>query len=400
MRILLTTPIFPPDLGGPAVFVPSLGRWLVEQGHEVKVVAFCEDPNPTGYPFPVRAITRSSLPRRYLNSFFAILEEAKDVDVVYVQEHLSLLAVAAAKLRGKPCAVRVMVDGSWEIAHRYGWTNDDIDAFQAKSYGWKVGLTRFFQRWWWRQVNAVVCVSDYLRGIVAGHGIDPEKLHLIQNVYNGPAIFETTREEARERLGLPADRKVVVTVCRLMIWKGVDGLIESIARLPEDVCLVVVGDGDQLEPWTALAQERGVSDRVTFVGNRPHDETLLWIRAADIFTLNSRYEGLSHTLLEVMFLETPIICSSVCGNPELVAHEENGLLVPFNDVDALVGAVERLLGDGELARTYAERSKEKVKRFDRDRQFTRLENLLATLARGEKAPRSDDDGGCEASDPG
>ena len=43
-RILITSPVFPPDLGGPAVYVPSLARWLVERGHEVTVVAFCSDP--------------------------------------------------------------------------------------------------------------------------------------------------------------------------------------------------------------------------------------------------------------------------------------------------------------------------------------------------------------------
>ncbi|MFG0318951.1 MAG: glycosyltransferase, partial [Planctomycetota bacterium JB042] len=288
---------------------------------------------------------------------------------------------------------------SWEIAHRYGWTKDDIDTFQGRSYGFKVALTRALQRWWWRRVDAIVCVSDYLRGIVAGHGIDPEKLHSIYNVYNGPSTYPTTREEARERLGVPADARLVVTVCRLMIWKGVDGLIETVARLPEDVRLVVVGDGDQLEPWSALARERGVQDRVSFVGNRPHDETLLWIRAADVFALNSRYEGLSHTLLEVMFLETPIVCTAVCGNPELVAHEENGLLVPFGDVDALGAALRRILTDRDLARTYAERSKEKVKRFDRDLQFTRLETLLGRLADGQAVRSRGIDPGCGPADP-
>ena len=58
LRILITTPVFPPDLGGPAVYVPSIGRWLAGRGHSVKVVAFCEDPNPQGYPFPVVSIPR------------------------------------------------------------------------------------------------------------------------------------------------------------------------------------------------------------------------------------------------------------------------------------------------------------------------------------------------------
>jgi len=275
-----------------------------------------------------------------------------------------------------------MVDGSWEVAHRYGWTNDDIDAFQGKSYGWKVSLTRFLQRWWWKRVDAIIPVSKYLEGIVAGHGIDPKKLHQINNVYNGPKEFPQTREECREELGIPKDDRVIVTVCRLMIWKGVDGILKALARLPGDVRLYVVGDGDQLEPWTKLAEELGVADRATFVGNRPHAETLKWIRAADAFVLNSRYEGLSHTLLEVMFLGTPIVSSNVCGNPELVADEENGLLAPFNDVDALERALARILDNPAEARVYADRSQEKVKDFDRELNFSKVEHLFERIISG------------------
>ena len=71
MRVLITSPVFPPDLGGPATYVPSLGRFLVERGHEVRVVAFCSDPAPKGYPFTVTAISRGSLPVRYLKAFVA-----------------------------------------------------------------------------------------------------------------------------------------------------------------------------------------------------------------------------------------------------------------------------------------------------------------------------------------
>lgn len=379
MRVLITTPVFPPDLGGPAVYVPSLARFLVERGHDVKVVAFCEDPEPKGYPFAVVAITRDSLPKRYWRSFLKIYEHAKDRDVVYVNEHLALLAVLAAKLRGKKCAIRIMVDGSWEIAHRYGWTDDDIDAYQRKSYGFKVWLARTLQKWWWNRVDAIVSCSDYLRRIVIGYGIEPDKVRLIHNVYNGPKTFATTKAQAREKLGVPADRKVVVTVCRLMVWKGVDGLIRALAQLRGDEHLYVVGDGEELEAWTRLAKECGVGDRVHFVGNRPHGETLEWIRAADVFALNSRYEGLSHTLLEVMFLGTPIVCSNVCGNPELVEHDKNGILTDFNDVPAIRDGLARVLGDGELAARFGAYSRDKVRAFDRETLFARVEALLQSL---------------------
>src|SRR6186713_2069374 len=125
MRVLLTTPVFPPDLGGPATYVPSLGRYLVERGHEVEVVAFCSDPAPEGWPFRVVTILPGSMPVRYLKAFREVWRAAKHADVVYVNEHLALLHVLAAKLRRKPVMIRIMVDGAWEIAHRKGWCGDD-----------------------------------------------------------------------------------------------------------------------------------------------------------------------------------------------------------------------------------------------------------------------------------
>jgi glycosyltransferase involved in cell wall biosynthesis len=380
LRILITTPVFPPDLGGPAVYVPSIAKWLVERGHQVKVVAFCEDPDPQGYPYPVVAITRNALPLRYVKSFFAILRECKDFDLVYVQEHLALLPVLAAKLRGKPSVVRVMVDGTWEIAHRFGWTNDNIVDFQRTGRGWKVRLSRYLQRLWWGWTDRIVPVSDFLKGIVLSHGTKPEKVVRIYNAYNGPKTIDITKERAREELGLPKDAKILLTICRLMIWKGVDGILRALARLPGDHRLVVCGDGEELDNWTRLAKELGVADRVRWAGNVPHEQVIRHIRAADVFVLNSNYEGLSHTLLEVMYVGTPIVASNVCGNPELVTDGVNGLTVPFNDVDKLVASIARITGDPALAAGFAAKSRERIGLFDREARFLEKEALFREVA--------------------
>src|ERR1700741_3605643 len=139
MRILITTPVFPPDLGGPAVYVPSIARFLAARGHQVRVIAFCSDPKPSGYPFDVVSILPARMSVRYLRAFFAVLRHAREFDVVYVNEHLALLHVLAARLRRKPVVMRMMVDGAWEISHRRGWIGGDtIDAVPGKGCGFHV----------------------------------------------------------------------------------------------------------------------------------------------------------------------------------------------------------------------------------------------------------------------
>lgn len=389
MRVLVTSPVFPPDLGGPAVYVPSLGRFLVERGHEVRVLAFGSDPAPEGYAFEVETISRGPLALRYLKAFWRVLRAAGRVDVVYVNEHLALLHVLAARLRRTPVVIRIMVDGSWEIAHRKGWCGgDDIVTFQERSYGWKVGLTRFLQRRWWGWCERIIACSEFLRQIlIRHHDVPAEKVRRVFNGYHGPRAEDVaeTRDEARAALGLDPSHRYVLTICRLMGWKRVDGILEALTELPEDVHLLVAGDGDMLEPWKRLAAELGLAARVRFLGNVPHADIPLLVRAADVFVLNSEYEGLSHTLLEVLFLGTPIVASGVCGNPEVVEDEVNGLLVDPRDPATLREALRRLLDDPELGRRFVEAGLARRGAFTREGTFSQVEAVLREAA-GEPAP--------------
>jgi glycosyltransferase involved in cell wall biosynthesis len=389
MRVLITSPVFPPDLGGPSVYVPSMGRFLCERGHQVKVVAFCSEAQPSGYPFEVVAIERAALPLRYLRAFFAVWREAKHFDVVYVNEHLALLHVLAAKLRGKPAVIRIMVDGSWEIAHRKGWCgDDDIVTFQSKTYNWKVRLTRMLQRRWWKWCSHIIACSEFLRQIlIQHHGVAADKVQRIFNAYHGPAPESVVQDRglARAELSLAGDKRYLLTICRLMGWKRVDGIMRAMLGLPDDVQLLVAGDGDMEDEWKRLAAKLGLAERVVFLGNVPHAQIPLYIRAADVFVLNSEYEGLSHTLLEVLSLGTPIVASGVCGNPEVVEHEVNGLLVDPHDSDELCAALGRLLEDPELGRKFVAAGLARRARFDRQATFSEVEAVLERVA-GARGP--------------
>ena len=384
MRILITSPVFPPDLGGPAVYVPSVGRFLVARGHTVKVVAFCSDPRPTGYPFEVVSILPASMVVRYVRAFFVVLKHARDCDVVYVNEHLALLHVFAAGLRGKPVMIRMMVDGAWEISHRKGWIGGDtIDEFQTKSYGWKVALMRKLQKRWWGRTRRIIACSNYLRGIaLKSYGQSADKVRLIYNAYNGPApdSLRLTPTEARAKLGLAPKPRYLLTICRLMVWKRVDGIIRALKALPDDVQLLVAGDGDMLEPWKRQAWELGLAERVHFLGNRPYSDIPLLIRASEIFVLNSTYEGLSHTLLEVCALGTPAVATDIGGNPEVIENGVNGLLVPAADSEALSSAIAKLLASKDLQQRFREASLRRMARFDPELTFGEVEASLRELA--------------------
>jgi glycosyltransferase involved in cell wall biosynthesis len=386
MRVLVTSPVFPPDLGGPAVYVPSVARFLQERGHEVKVVAFCSNLQPGAHPFPVQAIGPGPLPLRYLRAFWTVFRAAAWADVVYVNEHLALLHVLAAKLRGKPVVIRIMVDGSWEISHRKGWCGrDGIVEFQNHIYGWQVRLVRFLQRRWWSWCTGIISCSEFLRQIlVQHHGVAPEKVRRIFNAYHGPKPEDVpqTRDEARAEVGCEHKGKLVLTICRLMGWKRVDQILRALVELPDDVHLAVAGDGDMRAEWEQLARDLGVADRVRFLGNVPHSEISLWIRAADVFALVSEYEGLSHTLLEVQALGTPMVASGVCGNPEVVEDRVNGLLVNPQDPSDVARALREICENPELGVQFAADGQNRASEFTREGTFSQVEAVLEAAIQG------------------
>lgn len=108
-----------------------------------------------------------------------------------------------------------------------------------------------------------------------------------------------------------------------------------------------------------------------------------YIKAADCFVLNTGYEGLSHQLLEVMAIGTPIITTPVGGNVEIITHEKSGLLAPHNDRDMFGVHIRRMSTDAALRNTCTEGASQYVKGFTMLRMVDETEQLLQHLTVAE-----------------
>lgn len=360
MRFLLVSNLFPPDIGGPATYVSRLALDLHERGHSVQLVVCAENPSPRErYPFPVwRVSRRIFMPLRMLIVLLWVLRLARRSDVVYVNG-LEFPGVLGARLARRPSALKVVGDFAWEYAVRHGWTNDGIDEFQSRRYGWKVELVRRIEHWYARNVDRVITPSFYLKRIVMGWGVPAEKVSVVYNALTNRFDGSISRDQARRSVGL--DGTLVLTVARLYKWKNVDLLIKMVPDLPEDSRLVIVGDGPEEQALRSLAAETGVSERVVFAGRVPQDRVALYLRAADVFVLNTRYEGLSHTILEAMDVGLPVVATAVGGNLELIEDGVNGFLVEVDSRHQIASAVKRIVGDEALREQFIRRSKERVK---------------------------------------
>jgi glycosyltransferase involved in cell wall biosynthesis len=172
-------------------------------------------------------------------------------------------------------------------------------------------------------------------------------------------------------------RPLVVTAGRLVPWKNIDGIIDAIF-LQAGPSLVVVGDGPLRVPLVHHANKK-MAGQAVFTGLLSHGDTLSVMKAADVFILNSSYEGLSHLLIEALMLGVPIIATRVGGNPEVIQDGENGLLVPVGDTKALSSALERILTDTDLRKRLSEGAHDSIKRFSVETMFTSIVTALQAL---------------------
>jgi glycosyltransferase involved in cell wall biosynthesis len=159
------------------------------------------------------------------------------------------------------------------------------------------------------------------------------------------------------------------------------GVIDAVERLRADtpgLSLVVVGDGPDRAQLEAYARAR-LTEGYVFTGALPHAEALAVIKDAELFVLNSTYEGLSHLLIEALSLGAVTVATDVGGNPELIKHEENGLLVPVREPEKLAEACQRALTDDSLRTKLSAAAFASMEHFSMDVMTRRTAELIHSI---------------------
>ncbi len=196
----------------------------------------------------------------------------------------------------------------------------------------------------------VVCVSPDLLERCLACGVPAERCVLLENAIDTHEFRRRSgAASAKQKLGIPPERRVVGAVGRLSAEKGFDRLIEAadaLLRSGLDLQLLIAGEGDERPALERQIARLGLGERVRLSGYRP--DTREVYEALDVFALSSLSEGLPNVLLEAMALEVPVVSTRVGGVPRLVRDGENGLLVGAGSAEALALALARLLGDAGL----------------------------------------------------
>ncbi|WP_410813849.1 glycosyltransferase family 4 protein [Micromonospora sp. 067-2] len=357
-----------PAVSGMSAYAENLLRHLVRAGHEVTLVSQYRGdeagraiygggpPPPDRVPHgvPVHALEargEQAVSRGEPADFEADVTEMtatvlrlhaeRPFDVLHAQYAYpnGLAVLRAARAAGLPAVVSVQGgDGHW--------------------VGTCCDTHRDLVRAVFRHAPALLIGSpSFAAEVSARHGIDPSRFTVV------PGATDAERFAPARPLGRIGEPVVLLYHGRVDARKGVLDLLDAVAGLRAQgvpVRLVISGIGPDLELTAARVAELGLAADVDLLGMVGYDRAHEVYAGADIFVSPTYAEGFSNTILEAMATGLPVVSTDVVGVRDCVRPEENGLLVPAGNAEALGRAVRRLIDDPALRRRLAVQARRDV----------------------------------------
>jgi glycogen synthase len=376
MRICLVSIVgYPHGIGGMQDHTCDLARGLAAAGHDVEVVTAA---HPEGLTEEIRdgvlwrfvAGPPHHMDRRWMRESTAAVEAAhrdRPFDVVHGQGSSALGLLCRGFHRTTPFVG--MFHGNFASLARASAGRALVRrtplavAREAKLLV-SLGRDHFPHGNWYRfrACEVIVPSRQQLADTRRSHLLRPDRVHVVPNGVDAARF--SPGPSRRAELGLP-EGLLFVCVGRLNHEKGFHHAVHAVAALAEaglDARLAIVGDGEERERLARLAAEVGVGDRVVLAGRQSPDGVAAYLVSADAFLFpTEREEAAPLVLPQAMASGLPVVASSIGGITEVVDRpDENGILVPPGDTEALGAAMARLAHDAELRRRLGAEARRRV----------------------------------------
>ncbi len=337
MKILVTTGIFPPDVGGPAKFVPLIANKLSKE-NKLKVITLSENSvEDSSKDYEVfRIIRNQNKVSRFIKTLILIIKNGKDADVIFVNGLWLEVYISNWFIR-KKIIRKIVGDPVWEKFYTQYKTDDDFDSFQEKKYNIKVQFLKFLRNTALKSANTIVVPSNHLLEFVKNQGYNGK----LFQVNNGTEKTQSIKENK-------ADNRFLV-VSRLVRHKNIDLILKSLVILKNeykiDFTLNIVGEGPEQKSLNNLISKLGLQDSVNIVGAKYGEDLKCFYQSSKFFLQLSSYEGMPHSILEAMNYELTIIASNFGGNFELLGDNDFGFTSPSLDIETIANTIHTALGN-------------------------------------------------------
>ncbi len=364
-EICVISSIYHPESGGPAKFCFDFANWLSNQGYPVKVITYSSNQHRSPQPGINLIAVKSEgfLWMRYLRMSWAIWKNVRGANSVLVAGAF-IEAGIACFFRQSQYVSKIPGDIVWERARNNNVTSLEILDFQEASLPWKYSLFQIFFHKSIKASRRVIAPSEFINSLVQRWGVEATR---IQTIYNSIQIDAWIEPE------IPAKRYDVLTVARLVPWKGISELIEVCAELNLTLC--VVGNGPEMQNLADLAKK--VNGQVDLLGQLHPSQMPSIYSMSRIFVLNSSYEGLPHALIEARLAGVMTIAKAGTGSDEVITNGVDGLLIGRTGDLSLRDALLWARSHSDVCFHFVSNAKTDLKnRFDQEVNFRRILSAL------------------------
>lgn len=320
MKILITVGIFPPDIGGPASFVPKIAELYSNSGHDVTVVCLTDRKQTDNLNFKVVRILRNqNLLIRWIKTVSQIIRQGYNADLFFVNG-LPMESYIANIFTRKKLIRKIVGDWAWERGMNKKIINESFDEFQNNKHNLHLEIAKFSRGWTATKADLIITPSNHLKNVVKGWGVKENRIKVI---YNGTKL----KNKPDPIDDQPNDYFKFITVGRLAPWKNIDIIIEALSdykKANQNFIFYIVGSGPEEIKLKKLVNDLDLENFVTFTGQLQKDDLNYYLQKSDIYIQASSYEGLPHVILEAMSHNLSIISTPIGGTNEVIQDGKNG----------------------------------------------------------------------------
>ena len=378
MRVLVTVGIFPPDIGGPATFVPKIAKYFQDElNYEIEILTLSDNKNSNiNDDFSVKRIDRN-LPiiYRWLKTIFTIYKLGKNKDLIFVNGLGTETTIANIFLK-KKIIRKIVGDPVWERAYSKAKISESFDEFQVKNYGFSISFQKKVRSFSIKKSDIVVTPSQHLKNFILNLGFKNK----IEIINNGVFIPE-------ENTNIFTNDQINITiVSRLVSHKNIEKIIKAISDLNSPLInLNIIGDGPELNQLQKISLESNNKDNIIFHGKLNRDEIDHIFLNSDIYIQASNYEGLPHSLLEAMSYGIPVLCTPVGECKEILGNEDRGYILDLPvSKNNIKSKINEIIGEKNIANKKGERGKDFInENYNLTNSFNLYKNLFTRLLEEE-----------------
>jgi len=362
MKIVFSTPVYYPTIGGVAFYTQELAEGLVKKGHEVTVYVLGKKGIFEKNGVIVKRFPSKHILRGYRYSFEFLREiKNENADIIHSHHYGYFPAYAGCKAAKKN-----------KIPHVFG------PYYHPPIYGIKRKLLSSIYYWFQgkfilKNSDVILPHTEYEKGLLKKIGADENKMILLPNIVDVSVFKPLIKKKNKKR-----KEKTVLYVSHIMESKGYDKVIEF-ARHNPDINFIIIGHGDPPDEEIMRSAVKN-NKNIIWKKDLKLKELVKWYNKADVFVLPSYYEAFGRVIAEAMACGLPVVSTRVGGIPEVVVDGETGFLVNYGEWDEMERKIKQLLNDDKLRKKMGRNGRNHVvKNFSKEIILNKLERIYGSV---------------------